>query len=70
MSEKAMLYIMKRMEARLQDLMSAEEYQRFSREVAREAFLMDVIDMANGSFKDFALEHFDEIVKEADDAAN
>ena len=59
MSEKAILYIMKRMEAKLQDLLTAEEYHKFSEEVAKEAFRMDVEDMQGGDFKSFILENFD-----------
>ena len=63
MSEKAILYIMKRMEAKLQDLLTAEEYHKFSEEVAKEAFRMDVEDMPDGDFKSFVLENFDLITR-------
>lgn len=63
MSEKAMLHIMKRMEAKLQDLLTAEEYNQFSEEVAKEAFLVEVKDMPDGDFKSFVLENFDLITR-------
>lgn len=64
MPEKVMLYVMRRMEAKLQDLMTEEEYLEFSKEVAKEAFQMETEDMADSEFKDFVLEHFDEITGE------
>lgn len=63
MSEKAILYIMKRMEAKLQDLLTEEEYSKFSWDVAKEAFRIDVKDMADGEFKTFVLENFDLITR-------
>lgn len=64
MPERAILYIMRRMEAKLQDLMSEEEYMDFNKEIAMEAFRMEIEDMADSEFKDFVLEHFDEITGE------
>lgn len=65
MYDKAMLHIMKRMDAKLQDLLTAEEYNQFSEEVAKEAFLVDVKDMPDGDFKSFVLENFDLITRMA-----
>jgi len=59
MYEKSMLHIMKRMDAKLQDLLTAQEYNQFSEEVAKEAFLVEVKDMPDGDFKSFVLENFD-----------
>ena len=63
MYEKSMLHIMKRMDAKLQDLLTAEEYNQFSEAVAKEAFLVEVKDMPDGDFKSFVLENFDLITR-------
>lgn len=62
MSEKALLTMMRLMEAKLRELMSAEDYSAFSVEVAKKGFLAEMEDMEDGEFKDFVMENFDRIV--------
>lgn len=61
MSEKALLTMMRLMGAKLRELMSAEDYSKFSVEVAKKGFLADVEELTDGEFKDFVMENFDRI---------
>lgn len=61
MNEKAMIQIMKRMEEKLKEFMTEQEYMEFSTKIAREAFAIMVDDMADSDFKDFCQENFEEI---------
>ena len=57
MSEEKLMYLMTRIE-----LMSEEEYVKFSVEIARDSFRLEIDGMADSDFKDFVVEHFDKIV--------
>ena len=61
MPDKQTLYIMNRLEQKLMELMGKEEYGKFSTEVAKEAFRIELNGMADGDFKDFCLDNFDKI---------
>lgn len=61
-NEKIYLHMMRRQEEKLIELMGAESYGRFARELAKEAFRMEVDGMAESAFKDFVTENFDNIV--------
>lgn len=56
-------YVMKQMEAKLIELMGEEAYSAFSREIAKEGFRKEIDGMEDGDFKNFVIEHFDEITK-------
>ena len=64
MNEKYLLLMMKRMEEKLLEYMSAEEYTEFSKEIAKESFRLEVNDMEDSDFKFFVTEHFDQIVSD------
>ena len=57
------LYVMKKMESKLIELMGQKEYAAFAIEIAREGFREEVNGMADSEFKDFIEENFDEITK-------
>ena len=63
MTDKGLLYMINRMDAKLRDYMTAEEYAAFSKEIAKEAFRIDIEDMEDNGFKAFVIEHFDEITR-------
>ena len=62
--EKIYLHIMKRQETMLKELMDEEEFQRFTADIAKEAFRMEIDGMADSEFKEFVTENFDEITGE------
>lgn len=68
MSENAMQYLIKRLDEKLKEYMTAEEHAAFSIEIAKEAFRIDVESMEDGDFKEFALANFDRITGGGDDA--
>lgn len=51
--------MMKRMEEYLIELIGHDAYEEFSKEIAKEAFRMEIDDMPEGEFKDFCNEQFD-----------
>ena len=57
----ALIYIAKRYEGMLRQLMDAEEFSRFVTDVAREAFMGEIERMAPSDFKDFCLQNFEKI---------
>lgn len=57
------IYVMKQMEAKLIELMGEEAYSAFSKKIATEGFRKEVNSMEDGDFKNFVIEHFDEITK-------
>lgn len=63
MTDKGLLYMINRMDAKLRDYMTAEEHATFSKEIAKEAFRIDIEDMEDNGFKAFVIEHFDEITR-------
>ena len=56
---KYVMHMMKRMEEKLIELMGHEEYGEFSKEIAKEAFRMEMEDLPASEFKDYVLGHFD-----------
>ena len=58
------VYIIKRMEEKLLEYMTKEEYDKFSDEIALGAFQYYVDTLEDGEFKRFCEENFDEIVGE------
>lgn len=63
MTDKGLLYMLNRMDAKLRDYMTAEEYAAFSKEIAKEAFRIEIEDMEDTGFKAFVIEHFDELTR-------
>ena len=57
------LYIMKRMEEKLIELMGTEAYLEFSKEITKEEFGKYINSWFDCEFKDFINEHFDQITK-------
>lgn len=58
--------ILTKYEKMLQDTMTYTEYEEFTTKVAQESFKDDVAGMADSEFKDFIVEHMDEIFKGGD----
>ena len=61
MTKKESDLILKRYEDKLKELMSSEEFNRFSTEIAKELFKADIDSMAQSDFKDFCVQNFDRI---------
>lgn len=57
------MYAMKKMEEKLIELMGQEAYAEFSTEIARKGFRAEIEEMAEGEFKNFCIEYFDDITK-------
>ena len=53
--------VMLKMEHKLRELMSEEDFNAFIKETAKEAFRSEVNDLNDGDFKEFVLENFSEI---------
>ena len=62
--QKAVNHMMSRMEKRLIELMGQEAYAEFAKEIAKEAFAIEVDNMDDGKFKDFCIENFGEITSD------
>ena len=54
-------------EAKLKELMPAEEYDAFISQVAKALFAEDIMGMADGAFKDLCLDNFEAITGEGDE---
>ena len=61
MSEKAMLFLIARLEGKLKEYMTEEDCAAFIKEIAKEAFRMDVEAMEECDFKEFVIANFDRI---------
>ena len=57
------MFVMKKMEEKLIELMGQEAYSKFSVEIAREGFRHEIDGMEDSDFKNFIMENFDEITK-------
>ena len=62
MNSKSQMHMMKRMEEKLKELMGDKAFVMFTNQIAKEAFRIEIENMAEGDFKDFVLTNFDEIV--------
>ncbi len=67
MTDKATIHMMQRMEDALRHFMEPKEFAEFTKTIAKEAFRIEMEDMADGDFKDFVMEHFDEITGTGDE---
>ena len=67
MSEKAMVFVISRLEQKLKQYMELEEFKEFIKDVTREAFRMDVEALEDGDFKDYILANFDRITEARDE---
>lgn len=65
---ESLKYMMNRMDEKLRELMTKEEYVEFSSQIAKESFRIELENMADGDFKDFCLGNFDAITGEVDEA--
>ena len=61
MTEKTMMFMMKRMEEKLRELMGDDAFADFSVALAKEAFRLDIHNMADSEFKNFCVDNFDVI---------
>lgn len=57
------MFVMKKMEEKLIELMGHEAYAEFSTKIAKEGFRAEIEGMAEGEFKDFCIENFDDITR-------
>lgn len=64
LAHDAVMYsdIIKKYEKKLQDVLTYTEFEKFTTDVAQEIFKNDVAGMADSEFKDFIVEHMDEIL--------
>lgn len=58
-----MIDLLNRMEDKMVELMGGKAYSVWAAETARDMFRQSVEDMEDGDFKDYILEHFEEITK-------
>lgn len=56
------LEVIKRLEAKLKELMGEDEAVAFLKQVCDEAFRIEIEKLPDGGFKNFVLENFDEII--------
>ena len=61
MNEKTYLYMIQRLENKLREYMTDQEYMDFSIEIAKETFMREVDNMGDSDFKDFCIENFEQI---------
>jgi len=61
MNERLYLFCLRKMEEKLKEFMTEEEYDKFSTEIANEGFKNEVENLPDGKFKNFIIDHFDEI---------
>lgn len=64
MNEKTYLYMIQRLENKLREYMTDQEYMDFSIEIAKETFMREVDNMVDSDFKDFCIENFEQITGE------
>lgn len=58
-----LINLLNRMEDKMVELMGGKAYSIWAAETARDMFRQSVEDMDNSDFKDYILEHFEEITK-------
>lgn len=58
------LFIMREMEKKLKELMGEEDYDKFALETAQKAFIENLKHLPESEFKDFALNHVDDVFSE------
>lgn len=61
MNTEDLMYIIKKMDEKLKEYMNEDEYLQFSKNIAREVFSIIVNKMAEGEFKHFIQDNFEEI---------
>lgn len=64
MNEKAYLQVIKRLEDKLREYMTDQEYMGFSTKIAKEVFAIELNYMTEGDFKDFCIDNFEQIIGE------
>ena len=60
---ESLINLLNRMEDKMVELMGGKAYSIWAAETARDMFRLSVENMEDGGFKDFVLEHFEEITK-------
>jgi len=58
-----LINLLNRMEDKMVELMGGKAYSVWATETARDMFRLSVENMEDSDFKDFVLEHFEEITK-------
>ena len=58
-----LINLLNRMEDKMAEVMGGKAYSIWAAETARDMFRQSVEDMEDGDFKDYVLEHFEEITK-------
>ena len=56
-------FLVKKYDEKLQELMSKEEYEKWSIETAKEMFKRDIEQIEDKEFKQLCQDHFDEITR-------
>lgn len=63
MNNEFLINLLNRMEDKMVELMGGKAYSIWATETSRDMFRQSVEDMEDGDFKDYILEHFEEITK-------
>ncbi len=58
--------IIEKMEKKLIEMMGKEAYSEFATSVAKEVFRSEIDGMAESGFKDYLINHFDQITQQSD----
>lgn len=58
-----LINLLNRMEDKMVEVMGVKAYSIWAAETARDMFRLSVENMEKGDFKDYILEHFEEITK-------
>lgn len=58
--------IIEKLEKKLVELMGKEAYTEFATSVAKEVFRSEIEGMAESGFKDYLIEHFDQITQQSE----
>ena len=56
-----LMFFLRKYEEKLKELMTEEELMKFTAEIAKEGFRREVESAPDGGFRQFCLDHFDEI---------
>ena len=67
-NEQMLILCCKAYENKLRELMKPEDYELFTKAVSIEVFRADVLSWNDGDFKQFTLEHIDELCADNFDA--
>ena len=60
------VFMMREMEKKLKEVLTEDEYKKFSEELAKKTWKWEVEQMPDGKFKQFCIDKMDEIMREDD----